>query len=235
MIATAHRLEATAHPSDATGLHPDGTAHPSDATAPHPDVTDPHREGQYRQAAAKVLPENRTCRESPEISSGLAAIRSAVAAEAVGEVAVAVAAAVVTIAIGSSRVATNSGVEPTIRLQPPALGQRVVVRRPRKKKVPTLVLLACSLPRRTLTKVGRCERAAVQLFPLRSKPDLSKNWPFSLSGVVIKYAEPPEARKPRERWRLYPFKDGKPLEPLYIHRQSAYLIGRDPEVSSPWF
>lgn len=48
--------------------------------------------------------------------------------------------------------------------------------------------------------------------------------------MVIKYAEPPEARKPRERWRLYPFKDGKQLETMYIHRQSAYLIGRDPEV-----
>ena len=49
--------------------------------------------------------------------------------------------------------------------------------------------------------------------------------------MVLKYNEPPEGRKPKERWRLYPFKGDEQLEPLYIHRQSAYLIGRDPEVS----
>ncbi|XP_066249946.1 smad nuclear-interacting protein 1 [Euwallacea similis] len=49
-------------------------------------------------------------------------------------------------------------------------------------------------------------------------------------GVVIKYSEPPEARKPRRRWRLYPFKGDKALQTLYIHRESAYLIGRDRNV-----
>ncbi|CAH1988451.1 unnamed protein product [Acanthoscelides obtectus] len=49
-------------------------------------------------------------------------------------------------------------------------------------------------------------------------------------GVVIKYSEPPEARKPRRRWRLYPFKGEKALQTLYIHRESAYLIGRDRKV-----
>ena len=46
-------------------------------------------------------------------------------------------------------------------------------------------------------------------------------------GVVIKYSEPAEARKPKRRWRLYPFKGDSALPTLYIHRQSAYLIGRD--------
>jgi len=51
-------------------------------------------------------------------------------------------------------------------------------------------------------------------------------------GVVIKYSEPPEARKPiRTRWRLYPFKDGEALEVMYIHRQSAYLLGRERKVA----
>ncbi|CAH1401038.1 unnamed protein product [Nezara viridula] len=50
---------------------------------------------------------------------------------------------------------------------------------------------------------------------------------YSIKGVVIKYSEPPEARKPKRRWRLYPFKGDKSLPTLYIHRQSAYLIGRD--------
>ncbi|CAH1173822.1 unnamed protein product [Phaedon cochleariae] len=49
-------------------------------------------------------------------------------------------------------------------------------------------------------------------------------------GVVIKYSEPPEARKPRRRWRLYPFKGEKALQTLYIHRESAYLIGRERKV-----
>ncbi|EEZ98715.1 uncharacterized protein LOC661495 [Tribolium castaneum] len=49
-------------------------------------------------------------------------------------------------------------------------------------------------------------------------------------GVVIKYSEPPEACKPKRRWRLYPFKGEKALQTLYIHRESAYLIGRDRKV-----
>lgn len=49
-------------------------------------------------------------------------------------------------------------------------------------------------------------------------------------GVVIKYSEPTEARKPKRRWRLYPFKGEKALPTLYIHRESAYLMGRDRKV-----
>lgn len=51
-----------------------------------------------------------------------------------------------------------------------------------------------------------------------------------VNGVVIKYAEPPEARKPKRRWRLYPFKGEETLPTMYIHRQSCYLIGRDRKV-----
>ena len=46
-------------------------------------------------------------------------------------------------------------------------------------------------------------------------------------GVVIKYNEPPEARKPRRKWRLYPFKNDEALKPYHMHRQSAFLLGRD--------
>lgn len=49
-------------------------------------------------------------------------------------------------------------------------------------------------------------------------------------GIVIKYAEPPEAKKPKRRWRLYPFKGETALQTLYIHRQSAFLIGRDRKI-----
>ncbi|ODN01972.1 Smad nuclear-interacting protein 1 [Orchesella cincta] len=51
-------------------------------------------------------------------------------------------------------------------------------------------------------------------------------------GVVIKYAEPPEARKPNKiRWRLYPFKGEEALPVMYVHRQSAFLLGRDRKVA----
>ncbi|XP_033106972.1 smad nuclear-interacting protein 1-like [Anneissia japonica] len=50
-------------------------------------------------------------------------------------------------------------------------------------------------------------------------------------GVVIKYNEPPEARKPKKKWRLYVFKGQEQLPVLHIHRQSAYLFGRDRVVA----
>jgi len=53
----------------------------------------------------------------------------------------------------------------------------------------------------------------------------------TFNGVVIKYSEPPEARKPKRRWRLYPFKGDQGLPTLYLHRQSSYLIGRDRKVA----
>ncbi|CAF1083749.1 unnamed protein product [Rotaria sordida] len=49
-------------------------------------------------------------------------------------------------------------------------------------------------------------------------------------GVVIKYNEPIEARKPKRRWRFYVFKGEQELPMYQIHRQSAYLIGRERTV-----
>lgn len=51
-----------------------------------------------------------------------------------------------------------------------------------------------------------------------------------VNGVVLKYAEPPEARRPKRRWRLYPFKNDQTLSVIYIHRQSCFLIGRDKKI-----
>ena len=67
--------------------------------------------------------------------------------------------------------------------------------------------------------------------------------------VVLKYHEPPEARKPLLGWRLYVFKGDEQVgalwrcwlvrlleltttrvDLLHIHRQSAYLVGRDKAV-----
>ncbi|KAI0335877.1 SMAD/FHA domain-containing protein [Cubamyces sp. BRFM 1775] len=50
------------------------------------------------------------------------------------------------------------------------------------------------------------------------------------TSTVLKYHEPPEARKPNVSWRLYVFKGKEQVDLLHIHRQSAYLIGRDRTV-----
>ena len=52
-----------------------------------------------------------------------------------------------------------------------------------------------------------------------------------VNGVVVKYSEPDNARKPRTKWRLYVFKGEEELPILYIHRQSSYLLGRDRKVA----
>ena len=71
-------------------------------------------------------------------------------------------------------------------------------------------------------------------------------------GVQLKWSEPADACMPKRRWRLYVFKNDEmigtrtlsghaafvvvdllPLptgKPLYLHRQSAYLVGRHKEV-----
>lgn len=51
------------------------------------------------------------------------------------------------------------------------------------------------------------------------------------NGVVIKYNQPSEARKPKRRWRLYPFKGESDLPFIPIHRQSAYLFGRTRSIA----
>jgi len=53
----------------------------------------------------------------------------------------------------------------------------------------------------------------------------------TFNGVVVKYSEPQEARKPKTKWRLYVFKGNEELPILYIHRQSAFLLGRDRKVA----
>lgn len=51
------------------------------------------------------------------------------------------------------------------------------------------------------------------------------------TSTLLKYNEPPEARKPVVGWRLYVFKGSEQVDLLHIHRQSAYLIGRDKAVA----
>lgn len=49
----------------------------------------------------------------------------------------------------------------------------------------------------------------------------------------MRFSEPPEARVPSLRWQLHVFKGSEPVGdgPLYVCKQSAYLIGRDTRVA----
>lgn len=81
-------------------------------------------------------------------------------------------------------------------------------------------------------KVGEPEEPVIE----KEKPNLGLSGALckdtnTFNGVVIKYNEPGEARKPKKRWRLYIFKDDKELPFLPMHRQSAYLIGKDRRVA----
>ncbi|KAJ1960468.1 hypothetical protein GGI12_003780 [Dipsacomyces acuminosporus] len=53
----------------------------------------------------------------------------------------------------------------------------------------------------------------------------------TVNGVVLKYAEPAEARKPKDHWRLYVFKDGKDIDMHRVDKASGYLFGRDRKTS----
>lgn len=48
-------------------------------------------------------------------------------------------------------------------------------------------------------------------------------------GIVLKYHEPPEARKPpsKEPWRLYVFKGDDLLEMVELGERSCWLVGRE--------
>jgi len=62
--------------------------------------------------------------------------------------------------------------------------------------------------------------------------NLGKAERTAAGGTELKFDEPEDARKPAVRWRLYLFKNGEPMLQedggfYKIHRQSAYLFGRD--------
>ena len=50
-------------------------------------------------------------------------------------------------------------------------------------------------------------------------------------GVKLKWSEPSDARKPDAKWRFYVFKADKHIDTLHLHRQSAYLVGREKKVA----
>ncbi|KAI9725057.1 MAG: hypothetical protein M1812_000333 [Candelaria pacifica] len=51
----------------------------------------------------------------------------------------------------------------------------------------------------------------------------------TVAGIVLKYNEPPEARKPppKDAWRLYVFKGSEMLENVELSERSCWLVGRE--------
>jgi len=53
----------------------------------------------------------------------------------------------------------------------------------------------------------------------------------SKNGIPLKFTEPPEARRPATKWRLYLFlKQNEGPKVLHIHRMPGYLFGKDRRV-----
>ncbi|KAI7124240.1 hypothetical protein KC352_g32383, partial [Hortaea werneckii] len=53
------------------------------------------------------------------------------------------------------------------------------------------------------------------------------------TSKVLKYHEPPEARKPppQEPWRLYVFKQKDLTDTIHLHTRSVWLVGRDQSIA----
>ncbi|QCD78395.1 smad nuclear-interacting protein 1 [Vigna unguiculata] len=105
-----------------------------------------------------------------------------------------------------------------------------------------LILLACGLTtyykdeeNDSIRKMKAAEEALEEKQKQKPSFELSGNLAAETNrvrGVTLLFNEPPEARKPDIKWRLYVFKGGEVLnEPLYIHRQSCYLFGRERRVA----
>jgi smad nuclear-interacting protein 1 len=81
------------------------------------------------------------------------------------------------------------------------------------------------------------QEAPLEEMPEPEKPNLGTTGKLAaesntVNGVVLKYAEPSEGRKPpaKESWRLFVFKDGAVLETLDLGTRSMWLVGRDRSI-----
>ncbi|KAI9790300.1 MAG: hypothetical protein M1835_001099 [Candelina submexicana] len=68
----------------------------------------------------------------------------------------------------------------------------------------------------------------------KQKPNFSNTGKLAaetntVAGIVLKYNEPPEARKPppKDAWRLYVFKGSEMLENVELSERSCWLVGRE--------
>jgi len=114
------------------------------------------------------------------------------------------------------------------RATPPAQDKRDAKRPPHQQHHPA----AWGKPEED--EADRAKEAAQEPDPDAQKPDFGLSGALAkdaatgnvYKGHVLKFAEPDDAAKPRDRWRLYVFKDEAITETLHIHRQSAFLVGR---------
>ena len=51
------------------------------------------------------------------------------------------------------------------------------------------------------------------------------------NGVILKWTEPLDAKAPSRGWRVYVFKGEEVVDTLHLHRQSAFLFGREARVA----
>nr|GMD75869.1 FHA domain-containing protein DDL [Ipomoea batatas] len=89
----------------------------------------------------------------------------------------------------------------------------------------------------SLTKMKAAEEALQAKEKVQEKPSFELSGKLAaetnrVRGITLLFNEPPDARKPDVRWRLYVLKNGEVFnEPLYVHRQSCYLFGRERRVA----
>uniref|UniRef100_A0A7S3CXT0 FHA domain-containing protein n=1 Tax=Palpitomonas bilix TaxID=652834 RepID=A0A7S3CXT0_9EUKA len=82
---------------------------------------------------------------------------------------------------------------------------------------------------------GRRRKKKKRMKENNAKPDFKLSGSLNkaentVKGTEMKYAEPPEARKPTKKFLFFVFKGEESLDPIQLHRQSHYLIGRDRNV-----
>jgi len=69
------------------------------------------------------------------------------------------------------------------------------------------------------------EEANFEVSGLLAMEDNSRN------GIALKFTEPPDSADATDKWRLYVFKNGEEIDVKHMHRQRAYLFGKDRRVA----
>lgn len=97
-----------------------------------------------------------------------------------------------------------------------------------------------ALPSQTETFRGERHVAGDGAPPEKEKPNykptgLLAKEANTVAGTttVLKYHEPPEARKPptREQWRMYVFQKKDLIDTIYLYQRSVWLFGRDQKIT----
>ncbi|KAJ5953650.1 hypothetical protein N7454_000546 [Penicillium verhagenii] len=116
-------------------------------------------------------------------------------------------------------------------------------RSPRRSRSPQRALQRSGpLPSQSDAFTGEVAQPGENPLPEKQKPNYKNSGRLAAEtntvqveggeGIVLKYHEPPEARKPpaKEPWRLYVFKGEDLLEMVELNERSCWLIGRERAV-----